>query len=115
LNRNDSPARSASPETNVEAVTSVKATMTYTSASQMKAMIAIQARPPRCTRITSAMERPSWRTEATSVEKSWTAPMNTTPMPIQRMEGSQPNCWQARMGPAMGPAAAMAEKCWGRR
>ena len=46
------------------------------------------------------------------MEKSCTAPMNTTPSPIHSSDGSQPNCWQARMGPAIGPAAAMAEKCW---
>ena len=33
------------------------------------------------------------------------------PTLIHRMAGSQPNMVQARMGPAMGPAAAMAEKC----
>ena len=60
----------------------------------------------------SAIDRPWWRTEATSAEKSCTAPMKTTPRPIQSRQGSQPNCWQARIGPAMGPAAAMALKCW---
>jgi hypothetical protein len=81
----------------------------------MKTSIASQACGPRFARITSAIDRPSWRTLATSVEKSWTAPMKTTPTVIHRIEGSQPNCWQARMGPAMGPAAAIAEKCCPRR
>ncbi len=75
-------------------------------------MMASHALRPRWTRTTSAIERASCRTEATSAEKSCTAPMKTTPNVIHRTHGSQPNCWQARMGPAMGPAAAMAEKCW---
>ena len=73
--------------------------------------MASQARRPSSSRTISAMERPPWRTEATRLEKSWTAPMKTTPRPIHSRQGSQPNCWQARMGPATGPAAAMALKC----
>ena len=37
--------------------------------------------------------------------------MNTTPKAIHIRHGSQPNCWQARIGPTIGPAAAIAEKC----
>lgn len=37
--------------------------------------------------------------------------MKTTPSAIQRMHGPQPKSWQARIGPAIGPAAAMALKC----
>ena len=94
---------------------SAKARITYTRASQMKAIMATQARGPSCSRTISAMDFPPWRTDAIRLEKSWTAPMKTTPSPIQSRQGSQPNCWQARMGPAMGPAAAMALKCWPRR
>jgi hypothetical protein len=61
------------------------------------------------------MDPAPWRIEATRVEKSCTAPMNTTPTVIHSSAGNQPNCWQARIGPAMGPAAAIAEKCWGNR
>jgi hypothetical protein len=31
---------------------------------------------------------------------------------IQASAGAQPNITPAKMGPTMGPAAAMAEKCW---
>ena len=73
------------------------------------------AGPPRCSRAISATERASWRTEAVSAEKSCTAPISTTPRPIQSRHGSQPKVWQARIGPAIGPAAAMAEKCCANR
>ena len=81
----------------------------------MKAIMASQARLPSSRRTISAIDRAPWRTEATRLEKSWTAPMNTTPTVTQRMQGSQPNCWQARIGPATGPAAAIALKCCPRR
>src|SRR6478735_204317 len=83
LKRNVSPAASASPVTNVPAVTSTNATMTYTSASQMNERIASHALGPSACFTTSAIERASWRTEATSVTKSWTAPMKTAPNVIQ--------------------------------
>jgi hypothetical protein len=41
--------------------------------------------------------------------------MKTTPSAIQRSEGPQPKSWQAMMGPAIGPAAAIALKCCPRR
>jgi hypothetical protein len=41
--------------------------------------------------------------------------MKTTPSEIQSRHGSHPKLMQARMGPAMGPAAAIAEKCWANR
>jgi hypothetical protein len=63
-------------------------------------------------RTTSAIERALWRTEATSAEKSCTPPMKTLPMRIQSSAGSQPNATPARIGPTIGPAAAIAEKCW---
>ena len=74
--------------------------------------MASHARRPSSSRMISAIDRPWWRTDATRLAKSCMAPMKTTPSPIQRMQGSHPNCWQARIGPAMGPAAAMALKCW---
>ena len=97
------------------AVTSANARITYTSAIQMKTSIASHARGPRFTLAISAMERPPWRTEATSAEKSCTAPISTTPRPIQRSAGNHPKRRQAAMGPTIGPAAAMALKCWPRR
>jgi len=69
----------------------------------------------RRSRAISAIDCPPWRTEAASVEKSCTAPMKTTPKAIQARHGPQPNAWQARIGPAIGPAAAIAEKCWPNR
>ena len=78
----------------------------------MKAIIAPQARAPMFSRTISAIDLALWRTLATSAEKSWTAPMNTTPRPIQRMQGSQPKARQAWIGPTIGPAAAIALKCW---
>jgi len=59
------------------------------------------------------MERALWRMEATRDAKSCTPPMNIEPTRIQMRAGSQPNVRPARIGPTMGPAAAMAEKCWG--
>ena len=77
----------------------------------MNTSIASQARGPRFSFTISATERARWRTLATSAEKSWTAPMKTTPSAIQRREGPQPKSWQAMIGPAIGPAAAIALKC----
>ncbi len=57
----------------------------------MNSSTASQARRPSWTFTTSAIERASCRTEATSVDTSWTAPMNTTPRVIHRMAGPQPN------------------------
>jgi hypothetical protein len=74
----------------------------------------MKARPaglPRRSRAISAIELPPWRKDATKLEKSCTAPMNTTPSPIHTKHGNQPKAWHARIGPAIGPAAAMAEKC----
>ncbi len=81
----------------------------------MKAIMARPALRPRCSPVISAIELAPCRTEAVRLEKSWTAPISTTPRPIHSRQGSQPKAWQARMGPAMGPAAAMAEKCWAKR
>ncbi len=81
----------------------------------MNAIIARPAFEPRCSRVISATEVAPWRTEAAKEAKSCTAPMRTTPKPIHRRHGSHPNAWHARMGPAIGPAAAIAEKCWPKR
>ena len=81
----------------------------------MKAIIARPATGPSSSRAISAIERPPWRTDAASAEKSCTAPMKTTPKAIHATHGPQPNAWQARIGPAIGPAAAIAEKCWPNR
>jgi hypothetical protein len=34
--------------------------------------------------------------------------MKTTPSAIQSSDGIHPNCWPAMIGPAIGPAAAIA-------
>ena len=63
-------------------------------------------------RTTSAIDRAPWRIEATSAVKSWTPPMKMLPTRIQSSAGSQPKATPARIGPMIGPAAAIAEKCW---
>jgi len=60
------------------------------------------------------MEAPLWRTEAVRVTKSWTPPIRIEPKRTQSTVGSQPNQIPANTGPTMGPAAAIAEKCWPR-
>jgi hypothetical protein len=62
-------------------------------------------------RTTSAIDRALWRIEATRAAKSWTPPMKMLPRRIQSSAGSQPNATPAKIGPTIGPAAAMAEKC----
>ena len=64
-------------------------------------------------RTTSAIDRPPCRTEAINVVKSWMPPMKTDPTRIQIHVGNHPKSVPARMGPTIGPAAAMAEKCCG--
>jgi hypothetical protein len=81
----------------------------------MKPSVSRPAAWPSSTRAISATDVAPWRTEATRLEKSWTAPMSTTPRAIHTRHGSQPNAWQARIGPAIGPAAAIAEKCCANR
>ena len=81
----------------------------------MNAIIAAPARGPTCSRVISAIELAPWRTEAVRLEKSWTAPISTTPSAIHSRHGSQPKVCAARIGPAIGPAAAMAEKCCANR
>lgn len=81
----------------------------------MKAMKATQARGLRCWRTSSAIVFASWRTEATSAARSWTAPMRTEPSTIHSTHGNHPNWRQALIGPTIGPAAAIALKCWPRR
>ena len=66
-----------------------------------------------CCRTTSAMDFPLCRTEATSVKKSCTPPMKIEPRMIQIHAGSHPNNVAAKIGPTIGPAAAIAEKCCG--
>jgi hypothetical protein len=97
------------------AVMSVNATMMYTSANHTKIRNSTNERPLMCWRTTSAIDRPRCRTDATRAEKSWTPPIRIEPHRIQSMAGSQPNKAPARMGPTIGPAAAIAEKCWLRR
>jgi hypothetical protein len=38
--------------------------------------------------------------------------MKMLPIKIQIRAGSQPKATPARIGPTIGPAAAIAEKCW---
>ena len=67
---------------------------------------------PRWRFAISAIEPAPWRTDATRAVKSWTAPISTTPTAIQRTQGSHPHSRHAAIGPTIGPAAAMALKCW---
>jgi hypothetical protein len=67
-----------------------------------------------CSRTTSAIERALCRIDATRADISCTPPMKIEPMRIQISAGSQPNVRPARIGPTIGPAAAMAEKCCGK-
>ena len=63
-------------------------------------------------RTTSAIDRALCRIDATSAEKSCTPPIRMLPTRIQIRAGAQPNATPARIGPTIGPAAAIAEKCW---
>jgi hypothetical protein len=81
----------------------------------MKSMSATHARGLRFSLTISATERPWCRTLATSALKSCTAPMKIPPSTIQSRHGSQPNWRHAAIGPTMGPAAAIALKCWPKR
>ena len=63
-------------------------------------------------RTTSAIDRALWRIDAASAVMSCTPPMKIEPTRIQSSAGSQPNITPARIGPTIGPAAAIAEKCW---
>ena len=58
-----------------------------------------------------AIEHAPWRIDPTSAAKSCIEPMKMQPITIHQSAGSQPNIDAARIGPAMGPAAEMAEKC----
>ena len=77
----------------------------------MNAIIAQPGARPRCSRAISAIElravahRGDERREVVHRADEHHAE------PIQSRHGSQPNVWHARIGPAMGPAAAIAEKC----
>jgi hypothetical protein len=82
------------------------------SARYTKARNSTPARADMCSRTISAMDRAWWRTEPTRAAKSCMAPMKMQPMTIHRMAGTHPKYSAAAIGPTMGPAAEMAEKCW---
>ena len=63
-------------------------------------------------RTTSAIEPAPWRTEAVRAVISCTPPMKMLPNRIHAKAGTQPKANPAAIGPTIGPAAAMAEKCW---
>lgn len=84
----------------------------YTSAIQTNERNSKNDRLLMCWWTTSAIEPALWRTEAVSAVMSWTPPMKIEPIKIQIMAGSQPKARPAAIGPTIGPAAAMAEKCW---
>src|SRR3989338_8273006 len=67
---------------------------------------------PRYDFTISTIEAALFLTEPVRLEKSCTAPKNTQPPTIQKSTGSHPNHKPAKIGPTMGPAAAIAEKCW---
>jgi hypothetical protein len=81
----------------------------------MNAIIALPAPVPSFSLVISATLWAPWRTDEASAAKSCTAPISTTPRATQISEGSQPNVMHAMIGPAIGPAAAIAEKCWPKR
>src|SRR4030095_11811008 len=64
----------------------------------MKAIIALPAPAPRCSRAISAIDTAPWRTEAVRLEKSCTAPISTTPRAIHSRHGSPAKTGQARSG-----------------
>ena len=101
--------------TNVLAVTSVNAAMMYTSENHKKKRKRINAFLLIVALMTSAMERPWWRMEATTLTMSCTPPIKIPPKMTHRKVGNQPNHMPARIGPTIGPAAAMAERCWPKR
>src|SRR5688572_9695947 len=108
-----SPLAAVASPMNDAAVTSVNATMMYIRAIQMNARNSRYDQRLILSRTTSAIERALWRIEATSDEKSCTPPIRIEPTRIQISAGSQPNVSPARIGPTIGPAAAIAEKCCG--
>ena len=59
------------------------------------------------------MDFPECRTDATNVKKSCTPPIKIEPTMIHSHAGNHPNHIPARIGPTIGPAAAIAEKCCG--
>jgi hypothetical protein len=98
--------------TNDCAVTSVNATMIYTRAIQMNPRNNRYARRVMFNRTTSVIEHAWCRMEATSALKSWTPPIKMAPMRIHANAGPHPKATPATIGPTIGPAAAIAEKCW---
>jgi hypothetical protein len=65
----------------------------------------------RYCRSTAATDPAPCRTEPTNAAKSCIAPTKTQPSTIHQNAGCQPNAVAARIGPAIGPAAEIAEKC----
>ena len=57
------------------------------------------------------MEHALCRIEPVKLAKSCTAPKKTAPITIHNNTGSHPNQTAAKIGPTIGPAAAIAEKC----
>ncbi len=101
--------------TNVFTVMSVNAVIMYMSENHRKIRKRINALFGICAFTTSAMDFPSCLMEAISALISWTPPTNTPPRMIQSMAGPQPNHMPAKIGPMIGPAAAIAERCWPKR
>jgi hypothetical protein len=60
-------------------------------------------------------DRQPWRTDAIRAAKSCIAPTSTHPTTIHQKAGCHPNIAAARIGPRIGPAALIAEKCWDSR
>lgn len=77
----------------------------------MKTMKTTQALLDTFRRTTSVIDLAWCRTEATRDPMSWTPPTKIEPRTIQTSAGTHPNTTPARIGPVMGPAAAMVEKC----
>ena len=67
------------------------------------------ARGPMTARVTSPMVAALWRTEATSVLMSWTAPMRMLPPTTHANAGAQPHT-TAIAGPTIGATPAIDAK-----
>ncbi len=85
------------------------AEMAMVTVKKMPSVATPAATGPSSRRAISASERPSRRTLADMMTKSWTAPPRVTPIKIHNSPGRKPNC-AASTGPMSGPAPVMAAK-----
>ena len=96
-------------DTNASATCPVKTAITRTSAAKQNMRNIIFPERPSTSSITEPMDLPWCRTERNSVTMSCMEPMKMHPSMIQSATDAHPNC-EARTGPTMGPAPAIAAK-----